>query len=107
MCFLRVRPQNLLNSSNVRVNLAFDWYHASMQSDDDFQSNELADRVEKLESELAYIQHDFEAQNETILLHTKEIKKLENSISKLLSKVEQLKDGAEERDPLDEKPPHY
>ena len=91
--------------------MAFGWYHAVMQSndsyDDDPQGNELADRVEKLESELAYIQHDFEAQNETILLHTKEIKKLENSISKLLSKVEQLKDGAEERDPLDEKPPHY
>ena len=67
----------------------------------------LNQRVENLESALAYLQHDFEAQNETILLHTKEIKKLENSISKLLSKVEQLKDGAEERDPLDEKPPHY
>ena len=79
---------------------------AAMQSNDS-DDNELADRVEKLESELAYIQHDFEAQNETILLHTKEIKKLENSISKLLSKVEQLKDGPEERDPLDEKPPHY
>jgi len=76
-------------------------------SNDAPQDNELADRVQKLESELAYIQHDFEAQDETILLHTKQIKKLENSISKLLSKIELLKDGAEERDPLDEKPPHY
>lgn len=70
-------------------------------------SNDLKQRVEKLETALAYLQHDFEAQNETILLQTKQIVKLENSIKKLLSKIETLETGSEKRDPLDEKPPHY
>lgn len=64
-------------------------------------------RIENLESALAYLQHDFEAQNETILLQTQQIVKLENSLKKLLSKIESLETGSEKRDPLDEKPPHY
>lgn len=67
----------------------------------------LIERVKKLESSLAFLQHDFEAQNETILLQTQQINKLENSIKKLLSKIETLEDGGSKRDPLDEKPPHY
>ena len=62
----------------------------------------LIERVKKLESSLAFLQHDFEAQNETILLQTQQINKLENSIKKLLSKIETLEDGGSKRDPLDE-----
>ena len=64
-------------------------------------------RVDSLESALAFLQHDLEAQNETILLQTKQIARLEGSIQKLASELEAIKIGKDEKsDPLDEKPPH-
>jgi len=71
-------------------------------------SQQLKKRIEALESSLAYLQHDFDAQNETILLQTRQINRLESSLKKLIGEIEVLKGKEEDRrDPLDEKPPHY
>ena len=69
---------------------------------------QLKDRIEALESSLAFLQHDFDAQNETILLQTQQINRLESSLKKLVGQIEEIKGKEQDRrDPLDEKPPHY
>ena len=71
-------------------------------------TQQLKGRIEALESSLAFLQHDFDAQNETILLQTQQINRLESTLKKLVGQMEDLKSKAEDRrDPLDEKPPHY
>ena len=69
---------------------------------------QLKKRIEALESSLAFLQHDFDAQNETILLQTQQINRLESTLKKLVGQIEDMKSKEEDRrDPLDEKPPHY
>ena len=69
---------------------------------------QLKDRIEALESSLAFLQHDFDAQNETILFQTQQINRLESSLKKLVGQIEEIKGKEQDRrDPLDEKPPHY
>lgn len=71
-------------------------------------TQQLKKRIEALESSLAFLQHDFDAQNETILLQTQQINRLESTLKKLVGQIEDMKSKEQElRDPLDEKPPHY
>ena len=64
-------------------------------------------RLIELESSLGLLQHDFEAQNEMILLNTRLLHKLERAIARIVSEVEELKTDDEPRKAEDEVPPHY
>ena len=67
----------------------------------------LEKRVETLESTIAFLQHDLDAQNQTILIHTEKIKSLEQSINRMTLQIEQLQADKGPRSLADEKPPHY
>lgn len=64
------------------------------------------DRLTQVESALMHLQHDFESLNDTLLYQQKLINELRKSVEKLTSVVENL-DGDEQRDPGEERPPHY
>ena len=64
-------------------------------------------RLNDLESSLGLLQHDFEAQNEMILLNTRLLNQLEKAINRLVSEIEGMKTDEGPRSPEDEVPPHY
>ena len=61
-------------------------------------TQQLKGRIEALESSLAFLQHDFDAQNETILLQTQQINRLESTLKKLVGQMEDLKSKEEDRE---------
>ena len=65
-------------------------------------------RIEKIETELAHLQHDFDAQNEVILGNNRKLIEIENSIKEIVRRLEILSQPPEQPRTLeDDKPPHY
>ena len=64
-------------------------------------------RMIKLETDLGLLQHDFESQNEMILLNTRMLKGLEKRIEWLVSELEQLRNDEGPESLEDQVPPHY
>ena len=65
-------------------------------------------KIRELESNLGYLQHDLESQNEMILVDEARIKKLEQTLSLINSKLDALIATSQSPRTLeDDKPPHY
>ncbi len=69
-------------------------------------NDQIGQRLEQVESAIMHLQHDFESLNEMLLHQQKAIGELRKSIEKLSASVETLGDDAD-RNPEDERPPHY
>lgn len=70
-------------------------------------TDKLVDKVNDLEASLGLLQHDYEAQNETILWLTGRVKDLENVVKRLARQLEDLETANNSGGPVDEKPPHW
>ena len=65
-------------------------------------------RLNDLESALAYLQKDYDALNETVLENTNRLERMKNVVDRLTNQIQGLiNSAAEERSAEDEKPPHY
>jgi uncharacterized coiled-coil protein SlyX len=63
-------------------------------------------RLTEMESAIMHLQHDVDSLSETLLHQQKVIDELNKSVEKLTSTIESM-DGEEQRDPQQERPPHY
>ncbi len=65
-------------------------------------------RLNQLESALAYLQNDYEQLNETVLENTKRLEQIKQLVNRLATKLDSGNAGpGEPRNLEDEKPPHY
>ena len=70
---------------------------------DDLPNN----RFIELESLVMHLQNDLEQMNNVILHQQREMESLNQRIQQLESRLEKTAESPEERDPLEERPPHY
>ncbi len=81
---------------------------ASLATERDLKMQDRTEkRLTELESALAHLQHDFEAQNEVILANSQRLLELENSLRAIVRRLESVRQGPEIRNLEDERPPHY
>ena len=65
-------------------------------------------RLNSVESSLAYLQNDYDQLNETVLENTKRLEQLKLAVERLTARLEQSGAQTDEvRNLEDEKPPHY
>lgn len=64
-------------------------------------------RVTELETLVTHLQHDLEQMSNVLLTQKGEIDALTRSVEKLERRLEVLEQPPEERDLLEERPPHY
>jgi len=66
-------------------------------------------RLNKLESTLAYLQNDYDQLNAAVLENTSRLEQLKGLVERLTLRLESASSqaGAHERNAEDEKPPHY
>ena len=67
----------------------------------------LEKRLIELETNMGLLQHDFEAQNEMILLNTKLLNSLQKKVEWLTSEIEGIKNNEGPESLEDQVPPHY
>ena len=68
----------------------------------------IGERLNSLESSLAYLQNDYDQLNETVLENTKRLEQLKLAVERLTARLEQSGSQTDEvRNLEDEKPPHY
>ena len=65
------------------------------------------ERVVRLESAIAHLQHDLEQMHAVLLTHTAENEALRKQVERLQGRIVQVEQGPEVRDPETERPPHY
>lgn len=67
------------------------------------------DRLTQLEIQLAHVQRLYEQLNEVVTSEAMRADKLQRKVDTLSSQLKEVKQKSSEpdRDPLDEKPPHY
>ncbi|MFK7821889.1 MAG: SlyX family protein [Planctomycetaceae bacterium] len=63
-------------------------------------------RITNLETAIMHLQHDFEGLSDSLIHQQKTIDELKKTIEKLSATIQSL-DTEEERDPKEERPPHY
>lgn len=73
------------------------------------REQQLEQRLIDLETTLGLLQHDFEAQNEMILVNNRQLDQLQRAVRRLTTMVEAIppSGASEPRNLEDEKPPHY
>lgn len=76
-----------------------------MISMSDAPSND--ERLEKIESALAHLQHDVDQLNSSLTEHFRRLQTFETRFQKIEHELESLADDPEVRDPDSERPPHY
>ncbi|MBI1346822.1 hypothetical protein GC163_11105 [bacterium] len=64
-------------------------------------------RLVQLESTLAHLQYDYDQLHGVVLALQSDVRLLQQGITKLKGRVEQLQMEPETRSPEDERPPHY
>ncbi|MFM7039591.1 MAG: SlyX family protein [Planctomycetaceae bacterium] len=64
-------------------------------------------RLERMESAIAHLQHDLDAVNQSLLGFLRRIQEFESRFTRLEQEFQSISDGAERRDPAAERPPHY
>ena len=67
----------------------------------------LEKRVVELELALTHLQRDFETLNETILLQNAKLEDLTRKLEQLDARVDLAGQPDEQREPGEERPPHY
>ena len=65
------------------------------------------DRFVSLESLIAHLQHELEQMHEVLLAQQGEMDSLRRDVKRLESRLAQVDEEPESREPLDERPPHY
>lgn len=65
------------------------------------------ERLERIESVLAHLQHDIDQLNSSLTEHFRRLQSFESRFKRIEHELESLAEGPEERDPEQEKPPHY
>ena len=65
------------------------------------------DRLVRLESAIAHLQHDLEQMNQALLSMHGELKEHTERMDRIERRLQILSQPAEHRDPIDERPPHY
>jgi uncharacterized coiled-coil protein SlyX len=66
-----------------------------------------ADRLVRLETAVAHLQHDFERLNQVTLDLQTELRQWTLRLSRLERQLEQLEAPPESHSPADDRPPHY
>lgn len=70
-------------------------------------SDSNSDRVTNLEMAVAHLQHDLEQMHQALLSLTADLKGSRDQMARMERKLLQLAEPPENRDPVDERPPHY
>ena len=65
------------------------------------------ERLEKIESALAHLQHDVDTLNASLTEHFRRLRNFEDRFTRIEHELETRGEGGEERDAELEKPPHY
>ncbi len=65
------------------------------------------ERLEKIESKIAFLEDAVDDLNKTLYAQQKQIDQLQAIIESLVSHVRELSDTVGERGPANERPPHY
>ncbi len=68
--------------------------------------NPQEERLIRIESALAHLQHDIEQLNRSLTTHFQKLQSFEVRFTRIEHEIEVLGEGPEERDPESEKPPH-
>ena len=69
--------------------------------------NKDQNRITKLESEIMHLDHKIDQLNDVILKQQAELDAINKKIQHLQANFERLDESPEERDPAEERPPHY
>ena len=69
--------------------------------------SDLNERLERIESVLAHLQHDIDQLNASLTEHFRRLQRFETRFQRIEHEIESLSDNPENRDPEQEKPPHY
>lgn len=70
-------------------------------------SDHLDDRMTRLETSVAHLQHDLETLDKAVLDNTEKLDRVFNMLKQMNQRFEGLSEGSEKRSPEEEKPPHY
>jgi uncharacterized coiled-coil protein SlyX len=70
-------------------------------------SDAIDQRLERMESAIAHLQHDLDAVNQSLLAFLRRIQEFESRFIRLEQEFQSMSQGAERRDPAVERPPHY
>lgn len=65
------------------------------------------DRLERIESVLAHLQHDVDSLNASLLNQYRRLQEFESRFARLESEIQVESDSADRRDAASERPPHY
>ena len=65
------------------------------------------DRLIRLETAVAHLQHDLEQMQQSLVSMHVELKGNREQLTRFENKLQQLAEPSETRDPGDERPPHY
>ena len=65
------------------------------------------ERLVRIETALAHLQHDIEQLNTSLTNHFARLQGFEQRFTRIEHEIEVLGEPAEQRDPAQEKPPHY
>lgn len=67
-----------------------------------------SERLIELESQLAHLQHQYDALNEVITEQASRLQSMHKRVEKWEQQVDRLKNASDSAsDPLEERPPHY
>jgi uncharacterized coiled-coil protein SlyX len=82
---------------------------ASKESDmsDPLLPSSLEDRLEKIETALAHLQHDIDSLNASLMNHFRRLQEYELRFGRIEGELEMQSESTEKRDPGHERPPHY
>ncbi|WP_185960770.1 SlyX family protein [Aliidiomarina halalkaliphila] len=72
----------------------------------DVTVNEIAERMERLETQLAFQEDTIAELNDLITEQNRELQKLHKHMILMVERVQQLDDDQKDA-PIDERPPHY
>ncbi|MCA9060657.1 MAG: SlyX family protein [Planctomycetaceae bacterium] len=67
----------------------------------------LRERLERIETALAHLQHDIDGLNASLTTHLHRLQTVDERFTRLEHELQILSESGEVRDPADEKPPHY
>ena len=70
-------------------------------------SNETVERLIRLESALAHLQHDIDSLNQSLTEHFRRLQSFETRFTRIEHEIQTMAEGPEIRDPGSERPPHY
>jgi len=65
------------------------------------------EHLERLESLLMHLQHDYETLNAVVLEQQRQLTRLQQMLSRVDDRLNRLALDEEQRDPQAERPPHY